>query len=84
MSMLAIIVAILIGAPILCAICVLLALVPFFLLGLVGLAASKFGGSNTSSKSSSESRDSMSDFPPGIRFRIRNGTPLYGRNARAM
>lgn len=84
MSMLSIIVAILIGAPILFAICVFLALAPFFLLGVAGFVASKLSDENNSTTSSSSSRDGLSDFPPGIRFRIRNGAPSYGRNARAI
>jgi len=81
MTVLTIIVAILIGAPILLTVSALLALIPFFLLGAVGALWFKFEKTRHTTKPKNRGR--FSDFSPSVRFRLRQVTHTWNRNPRA-
>lgn len=79
MTILAIIIAIFIGAPILLTIAALLATVPFLILGAIGALLFNFKRSAGSFSAKKKPRD----YPPHIRFRLRQSTQPWNRNMRA-
>lgn len=86
MTLLAIFVAILVGAPVLLTVSALLAVVPFFLLGVIGVLVFKardvFAQQELNTGNEQAGMD-QAQFTPTMRFHLRRSSPPWNRKMRA-